>query len=367
LRFVHIRINIPAWGWREPLRGALSLVKGGYAARLRDELAAYAPAGWTPHLLASARYGLKLAVEGLQVKRVAVPGYVCPAVLTGLRAAGAEIVAVDVAPSSFRFDGQRLTDVARAGKIDAILAANTYGLDQDYDFLRALNRPVIEDAAYQAGYGACGFRGDAGVWSFNFKALTGVGGGVLWVADGGWRMADGKSQISNQLGLFANYAARAVFREHLPKALGGAAPPSAEAEAEPRATLQEMRAGPMTELQAALALTQWRRRDKLAARQRANSAALERAVAQNDSVALPRDAAGQTRVHLFPLLVKEVLRVRRALYERGVQTETPYPVLLGGRDALPNAHDLAARLVLAPCHASLGERQINRIRTSLEL
>jgi dTDP-4-amino-4,6-dideoxygalactose transaminase len=58
--------------------------------------------------------------------------------------------------------------------------------------------------------------------------------------------------------------------------------------------------------------------------------------------------------------------VRRALYESGVQSETPYPLLLGGRDELPHAHDLAARLVLVPCHASLGQRQIGRIGKALQ-
>jgi dTDP-4-amino-4,6-dideoxygalactose transaminase len=372
---VHIRINIPAWGASELAHGALSFARGGYADALIQELQAFAPEGWRPALLASARYGLALAVEALKVKRVAAPGYVCPAVLTGLRAGGAEVVAVDVAPNSFRFDADKLNAAVRAGRVDAILAANTYGLDQDFAFLNSLGLPVIEDAAYQAGQisnlksqisNPCGLRGAAGVWSFNFKALTGVGGGVLWIADCGLRIADYKLQplTSNLHTLFANYAIRAVFREHLPKALGGAAPPTAEGEAEARAVLQEMNAGPMSELQAALALTQWRRRAELAARQQENTRILSAVLAEHSAFAFVQDTEGQTMVHLFPVSCRTpemVYSLRRKLYERGAQTETPYPVLLGGRDELPNAHDLAARLVLAPCRASLGAKQIGLI------
>ena len=374
---MHIRINIPAWGAAELARGALSFVRGGYANALAQELQVFAPEGWRPLLLASARYGLALAVEALGVKRIAVPGYVCPAVLTGLQEAGATIVAVDCAPSSFRFDPEKLTAIARAGQVDAILAANTYGLDQDFPFLHTLGLPILEDAAYQAGYevpsskfqvpsSKCGFRGAAGVWSFNFKALTGVGGGVLWLSS---QVLSSKFQVQSskpqaQSLLFANYAARAILREHLPKALGGAAPPASETETEARAVLQEMRAGPMSELQAALALTQWRRRGKLLARQQENTAALVAVLSQHPALAPVRDTAGQTTAHLFPLLCRApeaVHQVRRALYESGAQTETPYPLLLGGRDELPHAHDLAARLVLAPCHASLGKRQLDRM------
>jgi len=371
----HIRINIPDWGASELANAALALGGRSYADTLTQELQAFAPSGWRAHLLASARYGLALAVEALGVRRVAVPGYICPAALTGLRAGSAEIVAVDCATSSLRFNAEKLTQMVRAGCVDAILAANTYGLDQDYALLNCLGLPVIEDAAYQAGYDACGFRGMTGVWSFNFKALTAVGGGVLWLKSGNLKpnFPDLKSKAKDQLPLLANYALRAIAREYLPKALGGATSPSLEKEKEVRAVLQEMRAGQMSELQAAIALTQWRRRDKLAAQQQANTGILDEVLAGCKTLKPLGDTAGQTKVHLFPLLVncgpeqaqEYVYRVRCSLYERGVQTETPYPLLLGGPNELPNAHALAERLVLVPCHTSLGKMSIEYIAAAL--
>ncbi len=383
---MHIRINIPDWGATELAHGALSLVRGGYVDALQRELAAFAPQDWQPYLLASARYGLQLAIEQLGVKRVAVPAYVCPAVLTGIKAAGAEIVAVDCAPLSFRYDAEQLRQSVRNSTVDAILAPNSYGLDQDFAFLPTLGVPVIEDAAYQAGYVLsqksevknqkslpCGLRGAAGVWSFNFKSLTGVGGGVLWLPKGERRKAKIESQKSKtEFLLFANYAARAVLRHNMPTILGGAAPPVRETENEARAVLQQMKTGAMSELQAVLALTQWRRRAGLQQRQRANSDILAQTIAHCNGLEQVHDTASQMKTHLFPVLVKSenapesVFRVRKLLHDNGIQTETPYPVLLGERDILPNAHALAERLLLVPCHASLGERQMAYIAATMK-
>ncbi|MEW6212795.1 MAG: hypothetical protein AB1631_31000, partial [Acidobacteriota bacterium] len=60
-----------------------------------------------------------------------------------------------------------------------------------------------------------------------------------------------------------------------------------------------------------------------------------------------------------------VFSVRQFLHRCGIQTETPYP-MLGSREELPNAYDLASRLILVPCNASLDERQTRFIAASLE-
>ena len=158
----------------------------------------------------------------------------------------------------------------------------------------------------------------------------------------------------------------------MPVILGGAAPPTRESETGARAVLQQMKTGAMSELQASLALTQWRRRAELQQKQRANSDILAQAVACCGGLEQVRDTASQMKTHLFPVLIKAkdapetVFRVRKLLHTNGIQTETPYPVLLGERDILPNAHALAERLLLVPCHASLGEKQISHIAATLE-
>jgi dTDP-4-amino-4,6-dideoxygalactose transaminase len=59
------------------------------------------------------------------------------------------------------------------------------------------------------------------------------------------------------------------------------------------------------------------------------------------------------------------MELRRTLHALGFQTERPYPAL-GSREAFPNAHDLAARLVLLPCHASLTPALLGRLARALE-
>jgi dTDP-4-amino-4,6-dideoxygalactose transaminase len=361
----HVRINIPAWGARELLAGAGALAAAGRRTASREALqrvvAALVP-GWTPSLVASARYGIALAIRalGLAGRRVAVPAYVCPAVLTGLRGAPAKPIPVDCLPASLAFDTEALE---RAG-VDAVLAPNTYGVDQDYAALERLGLPVVEDAAYQAGRTdpegrVCGTRGEAGVWSFNFKCLTGVGGSVVLLRAG--REAEpaaGGALPRGEAARFVNYAARAIARHRIPSFLPGAERPGREAADEVRASLNEMREASMSELQGAVALAQWHARERLAARQLENATAIARAA----GTALGRPDA---LPHLVPVLAAgpdEARRMRVALWERGIQTEEPYPVPW---DGFPNATALARRLVLVPCNASLGRAQVERIVEAL--
>jgi dTDP-4-amino-4,6-dideoxygalactose transaminase len=383
---MHVRVNIPAWTWRELARGVAALAPGrrGYVDRLRTAIEPTVP-GWTAVPVSSARYGLALAARhlGLQGKRVAVPAYVCPAVLTGLRAADVEPVAVDCEPGSIRFDPELLEKACATGAIAGVLASNTYGLDQDFALLSRLGLPVMEDAAYQAGCSPagggppCGTRGDAGVWSFNFKALTGVGGGILLlrVARGGAPEAGrGVSRAMQEMRTFANYAVRSLTRHHLPKFLGGATAPVLGEGRAARPGLLALQERPMSELQAAVALTQWESRQRLAAMQRRHSARVAEAVARCEAFVPLAAPEGTTLVHVFPLLVRvppteaprAVWEVRRLLHARGVQTDCPYPVLQGSPEELPNTHNLATRLVLVPCNASLGDQQIGRIVAALE-
>lgn len=381
---MHVRVNIPAWGWQEPAR-CLAALRGGrsHRERLREELRRSVP-GWEPVLLASARYGIALAVRwlGLQGRRIAVPGYVCPAVLTGLDAAPAEPVAIDCAASSTQFEVEALTRAVRAGTVDAILAANTYGMDQDFSLLAAMGLPVIEDAAYQAGWlepegtRPCGTRAQVGVWSFNFKALTGVGGGILWLPEGSGPPPDavpsrvGPGDVLRML----DYSVRGLARHRIPRWLPGAAAPALGLGASVPPALAEPRAGAMSEPQAAVALTQWTARAELLKAQTANTALVAAAVARAETLTPVAGQDGRTMAHLFPCVVRSrgqeapgtVHHVRQVLHAHGIQTAEPYPVVLGGRSTLPNAHDLASRLVLVPCNASLGSRQIGQVAAALE-
>jgi len=383
---MHIRINIPDWSIAELTAASRAIFKrdSSYSFRgeFRSHLEGIAP-GWSVRLLASARYGIALAAETLKLrgKRVAVPGYVCPAVLTGLRAAKVQPVAIDIANGSMRFDTQVLRAMVSSGDVEGILAANTYGLDQDMDLLSTLGLPIIEDAAYQSGLyrdqngPACGLRADAGVWSFNFKALTSIGGGVLFTRPSA---GDGNPQvelngINCQKRLLCNYAFRAFFRHRIPKRMPGAKPPTIGLSTQARDSLLQQGDGPMSELQAAIAMTQWRRRKRIFLQQQSNASLLYRSTATCKAFHPLSCQEGFPAVHLWPILLRvkpsdceqALFRARQVLYAYSIQTEVPYPMLAGTQFTLPNSFDLARRLLLVPCSAALKDAQIRIVANAL--
>lgn len=376
-----LRLNIPVLtrGTFWPgLAAGLGVSRAGiFARRLRQQIRHVMDCGEVV-LFASCRRAVAVAVRelGVDAPRVAVPGYVCPAVLTALRSAGATAVPVDCAARSLRFDPAGLEKLVDSGSVDAILAPNTYGLDQDFPFLLRLGVPVIEDAAYQAGINVgdcwCGLRGDYGIWSFNFKALTGVGGGILFhpagkrvklptIAEDGW------ARRTTELGRLMELYVRGFGRHHIPRFLPGGRPPSGRPELQVRSHLLEMGPEAMSELQAAVILSQWVSRERIQQQQRENVGAIEAALIELDVFRGLRDRRDPIVPHLYPIVVeggdpaKRVYQSRTALHAHRIQTETPYPILLGDRKALPNCHDVADRLLLVPCHASLGSKQIERV------
>lgn len=378
-----IRLHIPSWHWGEISQGLTAIVAGGqrYRQRLYQELKHAIP-GWTPVLLSSGRYGLTLAVRalGLEGRRIAVPGYVCPAVLSALHAAPAQPVPVDCLPGSIRFNTEILAEAVANGSVDAVLAANTYGMDQDFAALARLEIPVIEDAAYQAGLAEagstrlCGTRCNAGVWSFNFKALAGLGGGVLLMPGAGSNGQETQNVDRNwetgELLAFFNLAAGSLGRTRIPKFFRGGGSPKPGPEDFWPGVLEK----PMTELQAAVGLGQWVARDRLFAIQHENYSLIQDVIARSDVFVPLQHQVGEVAPYVFPMLLRTSggnsrdrnFSIRHFLYTRGIQTKPAYPIQIGSLHDLPESHDLAARLILVPCHASLRTREIKLIVKALE-
>jgi len=395
-----VRVNVPHWGFAELRGGSAALVglAGGapnaLADRIRQEV------GDRPlELVASARAGLVRAAQALDLagRRVAVPAYLCPAVTAAMRVAQVELVVVDCAAGGFEFDPDGLLAAARAGDIAAIVAPNTYGAPQDGGLLRRSGLPWIEDAAYQGGQtspagrpGVAGLAGHAGVWSFNFKTLAGVGGGVVFlpaVAEsdhdataapsphvlGGRRRSRARERAS-----FTNYALRAVGRHRIPRWLPGGSAPLHLNDHRARTVLDSVPLGSMSDLQAAVALAQWGRRDEVARRARENAERIRGVVADSPVLtdiapAGQRDGAPPTFPHLYPVLLDPGVRdperwlwsLRSWMHQAGVQTEDPYPLVRGREAASHNAAELRRRLLLVPCHASIADGVMRHVAATL--
>jgi dTDP-4-amino-4,6-dideoxygalactose transaminase len=283
---------------------------------------------------------------------------------------------VDTEPGSIRFSLESLTAKVRQDLVDAILAPNTYGLDQDMPALEGFGLPLIEDAAYQAGrYDAttgrpCGMRGDFGVWSFTFKSLCSTGGGVLFrrseSPESG--LAVDRTTSRDARTLF-NYAVRTIAGPYLPRTIPGAEPPD---KPKPRSWRGAVVRG-ITEVQAAIALAQWSRRGDIHLRQSRNLQVLLDCIEKSGEVRPLVQPGCDPPVHFLPLLMPQtndepgalVGRFRQAMYRSSVQTDVGYPLAVEP-DRAPNASSLASRLVLVPCSASHSEHQIRAIAVAVE-
>jgi perosamine synthetase len=127
--------------------------------------------------------GLRLTLKGLGIKpgdKVAVPAYSCVALANATLACDALPVPVDVTP-----DDWILNETKVAKGFSAAIAVNTFGVPALTDSIKALGIPVIEDCAH--GFGmeakgkALGGRAEAGILSFYATKLigSGEGGAVL--------------------------------------------------------------------------------------------------------------------------------------------------------------------------------------------
>jgi perosamine synthetase len=137
--------------------------------------------------VSSGTAALHLALLALGVgpgDEVLFPTFACAAVLQAVRLAGAVPVPVDADPVTFNIDPDAARQ-ARSRHSRALVVVHSFGLPAELDALRALELPVVEDAAQALGAvyrgRPVGTVGEVGVLSFYATKLmtTGEGGLVI--------------------------------------------------------------------------------------------------------------------------------------------------------------------------------------------
>lgn len=130
---------------------------------------------------------LHLALLGLGVgpgDRVAIPSYVCVALLHAIRYLNAEPVVVDIDPETMNIDPDALKKSAPT-RLKAIIVPHMFGLPAELNSMLALGVPVIEDCALSIGAEyqdrPVGGQGHLGICSFYATKMitTGEGGMVV--------------------------------------------------------------------------------------------------------------------------------------------------------------------------------------------
>jgi perosamine synthetase len=184
----HSRPLIDEEDAREVQRVLLSgqLAQDGEVARFESRMASFvgAKGAVAVHSGTAALHLALLALKAGPGDEVIVPSYVCPAVVNAVLYTGATPVVADIDPASFNLSPE---DAKRrvTGKTRAVIVPHMFGLPADLDALGALGVPVVEDLALAVGSRRHGRRtgsfGTLAVCSFYATKMmaTGEGGMVL--------------------------------------------------------------------------------------------------------------------------------------------------------------------------------------------
>ena len=234
---------------------------------------------------------------------------------------GADVDFVDITPDTWTMCPDRLEEklalAARAGRLPKVIipvafAGQSAGMARISALARAHGVKVIEDAShaigatYQRGPVGDGRFADITVFSFHpVKIVTTAEGGVAVTQD---------AELAYRMGLFRSHG---ITRDPARMVPGEAAP----------WVYQQLELGynyRMTEMQAALGLSQMSRVDAFVARRQALAARYAAGLAGLPLVLPAQDPEGHSALHLFPVLVDNRAQVFGALRTGGIGVNVHY-------------------------------------------
>ena len=286
---------------------------------------------------------------------VIVPAFSFAATANTVLLAGARPVFVDVREDDFGIDAGAI-EPAITERTRAVIAVHLYGQTCDVERVAAIcagrDLVLIEDAAQAVGASMSGRRaGSFGTGCFSFYATknlqTGEGGMITAndesIADAGRVLrsqGERERYVTEQLGY--NYR--------------------------------------MTEVAAALGISQMPKLESRNERRRANAARLSGLLSANRAVVVPRELPGRRHVyHQYTLRVRAGRdardRLRAGLLERGIESAVFYPTpihrqplyrRLGYGDLrMPVAERLAAEVLSIPVHPTLTDDDLDAVAAAV--
>ncbi|SDH15139.1 DegT/DnrJ/EryC1/StrS family aminotransferase [Roseospirillum parvum] len=295
--------------------------------------------------LSSGTAALFLALKGLDLQPrevVAVPTYACSALLNAIHMAGGTPLPVDVRGTDFCLDPERLEETAGTARL--AIAVHTFGASAPISSLARGGRQIIEDCCQSLG-GPQGHAGAAAVFSFYAtKIVTGGQGGLVW---------DAKGQVADAARDYRQFDCRPTYR--------------------PRFNLQ------MTDIQAAMILSQLDRLDAIRQRRRETAAFYDAAASELWNTGWRRQQGIDHAGHLpyRYVLVAPDWTQRKALAaafaKAGISTIVPMEThellhrYLGlPPETCPVAEDLSTRTLSLPLYPALTCEEVKRISAVLE-
>jgi dTDP-4-amino-4,6-dideoxygalactose transaminase len=295
--------------------------------------------------VASGMDAIRIALAAVGVRagdEVLVPAVSAAATAMAVTQLQAVPVFVDIDPQDFTMDPVQAMD-RRSSRTKAVIPVHLYGMPARLKELSALRVPIIEDAAQahgsEAPWGRCGSFGIAAAFSFYpTKNLGGYGdGGMIVTSDAG---------VAERTRLIRNYGQRENYASEM---LGDNSR--------------------LDELQAAILRVKLKRLDTWNRRRRDIAAIYRQAFAELP-LTLQRET-GRSNYHLFVIATPQRDALRQHLREQEIPTAIHYPFPLPRQKAFadlrvrphacPEADRLCSQVLSLPIHASLADRDVERI------
>jgi perosamine synthetase len=287
----------------------------------------------------SALHLLLLAMGVGTGDEVIVPSYVCAAVLNPILYVGATPRVVDIDGQDLNISLKEIKKQANP-KTKAIIIVHTFGQSADVNSLLELEIPIIEDCAnslggsYPPGVGRrLGSLGTASIFSFYATKMIATGHGGMLASNSCTLME--KARDLREYDEREDYQVRYNYR--------------------------------MTDIEAAMGLSQMRKLDYFISRRREIAATYDR-VLEDYGLEIPYRRRGST--HAF---YRYVLKTRQTVEEtiksldaRGVESKRPvfkplHQYLHLDSGGFPNAEEAHRTIVSIPIYPSLSQEQVEYI------
>ena len=165
-----------------------NIAQGSAVEKFERELAGYigVKGGVATSSGTAALHLALLALDITGKDTVALPSYVCTAVLNAIHHVGALPLLIDTHPDTFNMDVEDLKRKLRP-QVKAIIVPHSFGLAADLEEIIALGIPVIEDCAQSIGATyknkMAGSFGNISIFSFYATKMLTTGEGGMVVSD----------------------------------------------------------------------------------------------------------------------------------------------------------------------------------------
>lgn len=355
--------------------------------------------GWNFLPLVSGRVALALALKVLGVRdgdNVAVPVLCCGAVLAAINAIKARPIYIDMEPETLSASASSLKGLVEKNRISCIVMAHAIGALSDISSILSVaggfDIPVIDDAAYLAGlkgngnyyYGTNGY---LGIWSFNNKALQGLGGGILLYPD---TIKQEVERYSSQfVCVIESHPAvikegvknllRSIFKSKIPPFLSGDKEVAEGAKG--KSGLPDFEGFHLASpIQIKLMIDQWKKRKMISRILERNFSIFESGINKISDISVIPLKYGGRYVQYLPVILKgkvplaeQVIvtsdwasqyQIRSYLYSKGIQSSSVYPPYFlkdeGGKQC-PVYRSYWKKIVFLPAHSLISENQVKYI------